>query len=412
MFEALWRALPPVQRMQEANARLGAERESLLGQRDALEHERDELAAHCARLTGEIDAALEREGALAAESGPLFAQRDALESERDQLRNHAARLSGECDEANRRAARLAAELQRATRSAEAERERLLGEIGRIEQELEERRRELFAPPGHFYSPVVDPKTVEVPHPPAPPAVDDAAILATFERVAAHYSEIPWTAAKQPGLRYWFENPAFSYGDAIALFGILLELRPKRMIEAGSGYSSCAAMDTNDRFLSGNTEFTFIDPYPDTLFSLLEDSDRYRTRVRPIRLQDAPAAWFEVLEPNDILFIDSSHVLKTGSDVHDYLFRILPLLRPGVVVHVHDILYPFEYGRDWIVEENRSWNEAYALRALLEDNPAYEILYWNDYVFKRHRARLEQAMPLAIRNAGGSIWLRKKEVRSP
>jgi hypothetical protein len=116
--------------------------------------------------------------------------------------------------------------------------------------------------------------------------------------------------------------------------------------------------------------------------------------------------FERLEENDILFLDSSHVSKTGSDVNYYLFEILPVLKPGVLVHVHDILYPFEYLKEWVLGEKRSWNETYALRAFLQYNSAFEIVYWNNFASHRLREELAHLMPLCLENEGGSIWLRR------
>ena len=166
------------------------------------------------------------------------------------------------------------------------------------------------------------------------------------------------------------------------------------------------MDTNDRFPGRGVELTFIDPHPETLLGLLEDGDPYRERILAEPLQEAPAKLFATLEEDDILFLDSSHVLKTGSDVHHYLFRVLPALQPGVVIHIHDVFYPFEYPEAWVRRESRSWNEAYALRAFLEYNDAFEIMYFNNYMYRKHGELVRSRMPKCRRNAGGSIWLRK------
>ena len=114
-------------------------------------------------------------------------------------------------------------------------------------------------------------------------------------------------------------------------------------------------------------------------------------------------------PNDILFVDSTHVLKTGSDVHYEIFHILPNLKAGVIVHFHDIQYPFEYPDSWIFNENFSWNEVYALRAFLMYNSNFEILFFNNF-FGRfgHDMILKSFASLAAfpESFGGSIWLRK------
>ena len=135
------------------------------------------------------------------------------------------------------------------------------------------------------------------------------------------------------------------------------------------------MDTNDHFLNGEVELTIIDPDPSVLLSRLSEMDPYRSIIQQSPLQDAALSLFTSLEENDILFIDSSHVAKTGSDVSDYLFRILPALAPSVLIHIHDIFFPFEWG-------NRSWNEAYLLRAVLQYGNAFKILFWNDFIYTR------------------------------
>jgi hypothetical protein len=219
----------------------------------------------------------------------------------------------------------------------------------------------WVPPGHYYSPLVDPDDTvvkrvleELPAAELPRRSDlvleENEMLDLLDKISRYEREVPFPATKGPGFRYYFDNPAFTYGDAVAFFGLLRLFRPKRLIEAGSGYSSCLAMDTNDLFLDGSTQLTFIDPYPQVLLSLLDKTDRYRQNILATRLQDVNLDLFLELEENDFFFIDSSHVAKTGSDVNDYMFRILPALRPGVVVHIHDIHYPFEYGGGRVPKE--------------------------------------------------------------
>jgi hypothetical protein len=132
---------------------------------------------------------------------------------------------------------------------------------------------------------------------------------------------------------------------------------------------------------------------------------FRRGLRAERLQSVETGAFRELGAGDILFIDSSHVLKTGSDVADYLFRVLPALAEGVLVQVHDIFYPFEYPRVW-VEQNRSWNEAYALRAFLAGNRGWRVLFWFDWFYKCRLRRLAQAMPECVERRGGSFWMER------
>src|SRR6185503_18175174 len=109
-----------------------------------------------------------------------------------------------------------------------------------------------------------------------------------------------------------------------------------------------------------------------LRSLIGTSTDGAVEILEERIQNVPDRRFQALSSGDVLFVDGSHVAKVGSDVNDVIFRVLPLLRVGVLVHFHDILWPFEYGKEDVLR-GRSWNEAYVLRAFLADNARYEIL---------------------------------------
>jgi hypothetical protein len=104
-------------------------------------------------------------------------------------------------------------------------------------------------------------------------------------------------------------------------------------------------------------------------------------------------------------VDSSHVVKIGSDVAHIIFEILPRLKPGVIVHFHDVFYSFEYPKEW-VKEGRAWNEDYFLRAFLQYNSVFQILYFNSFMGQFYQNELERKMPLCLRNTGGSLWMKK------
>lgn len=271
------------------------------------------------------------------------------------------------------------------------------------------------PPGHYYSPVVDvsdPHAIEATRTrttaplPAGVAIDALKMTSMMTQLARRHHHFPFPRHQQTGFRFYFDNPFFGSHDASILFSMLLEFRPRRVIEVGCGHSSGLLLDTNDRFFDGTMELTLIDPSLVSLRNLWGELGAGNARLVPARLQDVPLAEFESLTENDILFIDSSHVSKTGSDVNCYLFKILPTLKPGVLVHVHDILYPFEYPIEWILQEQRGWNEAYALHAFLQYNSAFEIVYWNNFTFHHLREQLSRLVPLCLENEGGSIWLRR------
>ena len=302
-----------------------------------------------------------------------------------------------------------------------ERDTLRAELAALAGERDAARTELadvarlWMPPGHYYSPIAAAADVEhalaavAAAPRTLPGIelDEAGQLALLERVARGFPDLPWEPVPRPPLRYHYANHFFGPGDAIALAGMLRELRPRRYVEVGCGWSSAAALDVNDRFLDGAMRCTFIEPYPERLRALLPASDLARVEIVERRLQDVGLAPFLELEANDVLFLDSSHVAKAGSDVNFALFEVLPRLRPGVHVHVHDVFHPFDYPPAWL-QEGRNWNEGYLLRAFLTFNDKYAVVLFNDYLARFHGGAIAHVMPVFMQNPGGSIWLRRRE----
>ena len=278
--------------------------------------------------------------------------------------------------------------------------------------------ETWVPPGHFYSPIADladlkAREAEVFDAEAPlPDVDlrPAAQRALWERFVAHAARFSLAATKDEAAaasqRYYAENDQFGPGDATIYAGMLLEHQPKRLIEVGSGFSSALFLDINARFFSGAIESTFIEPYPDRLLSLLSEADKTRTTLRREPVQSTPLNVFAALEPGDMLFVDSTHVAKAGSDVNHLFFRVLPGLKPGVLIHFHDIFHPFEYPKEWFFDGNRSWNELYLLRAFMMNNAHYRVLFFNSWFAHRH-PECENALPNFWKNPGGAFWMRKE-----
>jgi len=210
---------------------------------------------------------------------------------------------------------------------------------------------------------------------------------------------------RPDQRYHFENKFFSYADAVVLYSMLCWLEPSRLVEVGSGFSSALILDTNERCLDNRIRCTFIEPFPDRLDLLLRESDRDQAEVLISPLQDVDLAVLDELGRGDVLFIDSSHVSKVGSDVNLLIFEILPRLRGGVFVHIHDIFYAFEYPEEWVLE-GRGWNEAYILRAFLQANPGYRIRLWNSYLSAFHAEEVARQLPSWGRRGGSSLWLER------
>lgn len=274
----------------------------------------------------------------------------------------------------------------------------------------------FVPPGHFYSAIADRGDIKSRwnsiygrDPKAIAGVDlrldsQWALVAELSKLL---ESMPFGEHPHGGLRYGFENGAYSYADGTFLHLMLRSLRPRRIIEVGSGHSSACTLDTVGRFLGGETSCTFIEPYDALLRSLLRPRDEEAVEILTTTVQNVPVARFEELEANDLLFIDSTHVSKVGSDVNYLFFEVLPALKPGVYVHIHDVFPGFEYPWEW-VEEGRAWTEDYLLRAFLQFNPAFEVVLWVPLLSVVDPERLYAAVPVAAKNPGGAIYLRRTE----
>jgi hypothetical protein len=274
---------------------------------------------------------------------------------------------------------------------------------------------IWVPPGHFYSPIPDPDELKQREASIFDRSQQALAginlntedqLDLMSRFKSLYQEIPFTAEKTEENRYYFENNFYSYSDAIFLYCVIRHFKPKRIIEVGSGFSSFCILDTNEKFFGGSIRCQFIEPYPDRLYSRLKPGDRELIEIVETKLQDVDLYYFEKLAANDLLIVDSTHVAKTGSDVNRIFFEILPQLKKGVMIHFHDIFYPFEYPKDWVYE-GRSWNESYLLRAFLQYSNCFKILLFNTYLEQFYEEIFRADFPLCLKNPGGSIWLIKE-----
>lgn len=270
--------------------------------------------------------------------------------------------------------------------------------------------------GHFYSPAVDPNTIGDYYTRrwkkrADPAALDMVNLRKmgdlWHEMLPLMQDFDFNENKASDIRYYYKNNYFGIADACTLVGMFRLFQPRRVIEIGSGFSSALLLDLSD-LADWPVSTRFVEPYPDVrLNKLLRHDDEGRIEIFPCLIQDVDEAMYSDLKKNDILFIDSTHVLKSGSDVVRLYCDILGNLPSGVLVHVHDIFYPFEYPPHWVVEQNRSWNEAYVLHAFLTNNSRYEVLFFNDAFGLHCRDQIEETLPifLSAGGHGGSIWLR-------
>jgi hypothetical protein len=227
----------------------------------------------------------------------------------------------------------------------------------------------------------------------------------LQEYSQFYNELPFPEKKGQGCRYYFENSMYSYSDAIFLYSFLRKHEPKRIIEVGSGFSSAVMLDTIERYFLHNPEVTFIEPYPDRLKSLLTGNDIDKVTIIDKKLQDVPSEIYSSLESGDLLFIDSSHVVKCGSDLQLLLFDILPFLPSGIFVHFHDVFYPFDYPAEWL-KKGVYWNENYFLHAFLSYNCEWGIYFFNNWVAFAFHYFIKDKMPLCVKNVGASLYIRR------
>jgi hypothetical protein len=236
-------------------------------------------------------------------------------------------------------------------------------------------------------------------------------LKRCRRTVAELVELALTAGFSPPLeppqerRYFTENGSFGLRDGAVLWGLLRRLRPTRVIELGSGYSTmliAEALGANDA--SGiEARHVVIDPYPGEALDVI--SRQYELIRRSVT--DVENDRFAELREDDVLFVDTTHTVKVGGDVAQVVLELLPLLDAGVFVHFHDVFLPYEYPRRFF-ELGYNWTEQYLLQAFLQFNETFEVVaplhqlaVEDESVF----AALDGLSPTASRECA-SFWIRK------
>lgn len=272
------------------------------------------------------------------------------------------------------------------------------------------------PLGHFYSPVPDTRSLS----------SEPKRSRVWPAVAPEIAGVEWRPreqvtlvrelAAQPELElpraptgvvteYQTDNDFFRLQDGWTLQAMLRHLQPKRLIEVGGGWSSLLSARVNRECLGGELDFTCIEPYPAPFLTAQLPG---LTSLLAAPVEDVPLDRFLALEAGDVLFIDSSHVIKTGNDVRFLYHEVLPRLAPGVAVHVHDIFLPHDYPQQWVLE-GWGWNEQYLLQSFLAFNPAYEVLVANHWLAQTQAQVLAKSIPgYASEPApqGCSLWMRR------
>jgi len=220
----------------------------------------------------------------------------------------------------------------------------------------------------------------------------------LEWVRRHRAAIDEFSASGDGTRYSLDNRYFTSPDADVAYAIARESRPRRIVEVGSGNSTMLFREAI-RAAGLDTQLISIDPRPRRSISAIAD------RVLECAVEDVALSEFEELAAGDILFIDSSHEIRTGNDVVRLFLNVLPMLPAGVLIHVHDIFLPFDYPQAWVCDHRWAFNEQYLVQAVLQDSSEWEVL-WAGHFLERTMPNFSAHFPHMTGRHASSLWLRK------
>ena len=280
------------------------------------------------------------------------------------------------------------------------------------------RRGYHVTPVHYYSPI--PSTAELdetvwrgPRPPAGVDMREGEQLELLEAVSARYRSEYGRFPKHAGTSdcpFYIDNGYFVSVDAEMLYCLVRKHRPARIIEIGSGFSTLMTSLAIERNKQEDPlykcRFVAVEPFPNR--DLLALSKNLSELIEAA-VQRVPLERFRELEANDILFIDSSHVSRIGGDVNFEVLEVLPRLRNGVLVHVHDFFVPFEYPREWVTKNRWFWNEQYLLQAFLSFNSCFNVVWAASYMHWKFPDKVAAAFDSydRSRTTPASLWIQRR-----
>lgn len=210
--------------------------------------------------------------------------------------------------------------------------------------------------------------------------------------------------------FYYENPNFPPGDSEYLYSVIRRFKPRRILEIGSGFSTLMMLNAIAANSGDDADYRCdlrcIEPYEMQWLETIPGVDLIRRRV-----EDVDISAVRRLEAGDVLFVDSSHVIRPQGDVLRTVLEFLPTLRPGVLVQVHDVFTPRDYPTEWVVDQVRLWNEQYLLEAFLTCNRRFKVIGALNFLSRHHPDRLADKFPVFGEKAGncnpGSFWLRSE-----
>jgi len=237
---------------------------------------------------------------------------------------------------------------------------------------------------------------------SPTIFDQEALSEELRGLADHSSDFdpPVAGDEVQCTEFFWSNSQFSYSDAMAYYAYIRRIEPRRVVEIGSGFSSLVAIEALRKNKSGG--LVCIEPFPRPFIERLGEAGTLE--LRKLKAQQLSADQLnDLLEDGDVLFIDSTHTVKSGSDcLHIYL-RLLPSLRKRVMVHVHDIFLPFALPQAWLLDRQIFWTEQYLVLAFITDNPRVSVRFGSAYHHQANPNALDALMHERYPRGGGSFW---------
>lgn len=266
---------------------------------------------------------------------------------------------------------------------------------------------------HYYEPLINPKKYlkyDLKNDRNLPGIDlninyQLTLLDKFD----YYDELlefPLDEEKT-GPEFYYNNSTYGPGDAEYLYSIIRLVKPRRIIEIGSGYSTLMAINAIRKNKQENESYSCshvcIEPYE---HSWLNEMD---IELKRDLVENIDTSFFENLGPGDILFIDSSHIIRPQGDVLYEILELLPTISSGVLIHIHDIFTPKDYHKEWVLNKHRLWNEQYLLEAFLSNNSKFRIIGALNFLTNSYRDKLDSKFPILAsqkERRPGAFWIEK------
>lgn len=259
-------------------------------------------------------------------------------------------------------------------------------------------------PVHFYQPIPDTRELAKAYPKRSTLAgidwdeaDQRDLLTQFKAYAGETTTFPAKASSPDS--FYLDNGLFVGIDPHLYYCMVRHFKPRKVIEVGAGFSTLIAAQALKA--NGNGQLIAVEPYPRPFIAKGVDGIQHIAQ----KAEALGVSFFDQLEANDILLIDSSHIVKTGGDVNYLILDVLPRLKSGVIVHIHDIFLPFDYPEEWTLTNHWFWTEQYLVQAYLIHNSRVEILLANNFLAETSSDDLKRLFPNALKWTGGSLWLR-------